>query len=659
MRIAAIYIEEHEYLFDDPQTINFGGEYFYEFKKEKDNDEILVSRRKNKNFIEGLFQLSDSKSNVTQLNAIVGQNGAGKSSILDVIRGAFIENQYSLPRVKRLILVESKKNGLPIVLENEFDKIEFELIDEIIELKTVSNLSMQSIYYSPHFNYSFNPNHDNYDQYDLSFDRMVEKDLSQLNEKDPNSSGWPYPPNQELFFKNSLRQIEFLSSDLVSSKEIFKELFHLPEHQDPILYFRGYKKEESIRNIPYKLRDFLKIINNKITSELDEWSKVKIDSKEKIDLQSSKYHLKKYLIKQVISLISTQAESKGGYLSKGHFDFEKQKKRIESFDAYKSLLFLFENFSIKFSKKEEKVFDIESLKKLLETLYEEIDAVEDENSISQDYLKVSQDKAIQILELQRDFIGHLNRYHYLFYPEDQEVVIKESERLEGFINYMPFNKRLSTGEHALLNLFSRLYNFLEQNLKEIKSVGLKDHYLLLLDEADLSFHPIWKKKYVKSLLSTLPHFFDDLENKPSIQIIFTSHDPLTLSDLPNSNVIYLERRSYDEKSQILENEHERRPKKTFGANIVELLSDSFFIDESLTGEFATDCIKNTIEWLKDKEEKTNSEYYNKLIGLIDEPIVKRKLAEMYDDKMGTETEIQLLKKEVQELEKKIKNKSKN
>lgn len=650
MRIAAIYIEDHEYLFDKPQTINFGGEYFYKFKREKDNDEIIVSREKNENFIEGLFQLTDTESQITQLNAVVGQNGAGKTSILDVIRGAFIGNEYALPSVDSLIIIEDEEIDEPIVLKNEFAKIKLEADEYLTELKNATDLSIQSIYYSPHFNYSFNPNHDNYDQYDLSFDRMVEKDLAQLNEKDSNSSGWPYPPNQELFFKNSLRQIEFLSSELVSTKEIFKELFHLPEHQDPILFFRGYKKEEGVRNIPYELRNILEKISVKIDDELDEWPDVKIKSKKNLDLLSAKYHLKRYLIRQIISLISTQAEKKGDYLSKGYFDIEKHENQIENLSAYESLLFLLENFSIKFSNSEEKVFNVESLKKLLQILYDEIDSVEEEESISQDYLKVSQDKALQILELQRDFIGHLTRYHYLFYPEDQEIIIDEADKIDGFINYMPFTKRLSTGEHALLNLFSRLYIFLNENLKEIKSDSLKKHYILLLDEADLSFHPTWKKKYVKSLLSTLPYFFDELENKPSIQIIFTTHDPITLSDLPNDNVVYLERRSYDEESQILEYEHERRPDKTFGANIVELLSDSFFINESLTGEFATDLIKKTIDWLNEKEEKTNSEYYKRVIGLIDEPIVKRKLAEMYDDKMGTNKEREFIEAEIKRLE---------
>ena len=45
MRLVAIYIEEHEYLIDEPQTINFGGEYLYSF--EKRDGSIYVSRKRN------------------------------------------------------------------------------------------------------------------------------------------------------------------------------------------------------------------------------------------------------------------------------------------------------------------------------------------------------------------------------------------------------------------------------------------------------------------------------------------------------------------------------------------------------------------------------------------------------------------------------------
>jgi predicted ATP-binding protein involved in virulence len=179
---------------------------------------------------------------------------------------------------------------------------------------------------------------------------------------------------------------------------------------------------------------------------------------------------------------------------------------------------------------------------------------------------------------------------------------------------------------------------------------LKNHYILLLDEADLTFHLSWKKKYVKALLKTLPYFFNELENNPSFEIIFTTHDPITLSDLPNSNVIYIERQDYNSPSNILSFNSKNRPSKTFGANISDLIADSFFIENSLIGDFAFDKIQATIVWLNNKDNHQNESYYKKLIKTIDEPIIQRKLAEMYDEKTNENFQLEVINEQIKKLE---------
>ncbi len=53
MRLAAVYIKDH-FLFNKPQTINFGGKYIYSFS-DKDKIEIVVTRMENKNFIQSFW----------------------------------------------------------------------------------------------------------------------------------------------------------------------------------------------------------------------------------------------------------------------------------------------------------------------------------------------------------------------------------------------------------------------------------------------------------------------------------------------------------------------------------------------------------------------------------------------------------------------------
>jgi hypothetical protein len=55
MRLAAIYIKVH-YLFDKPQTINFGGKNIYSFDPVAvKDDEIEITKTENPDFIDGFW----------------------------------------------------------------------------------------------------------------------------------------------------------------------------------------------------------------------------------------------------------------------------------------------------------------------------------------------------------------------------------------------------------------------------------------------------------------------------------------------------------------------------------------------------------------------------------------------------------------------------
>lgn len=166
----------------------------------------------------------------------------------------------------------------------------------------------------------------------------------------------------------------------------------------------------------------------------------------------------------------------------------------------------------------------------------------------------------------------------------------------------------------------------------------------MLDEADLGFHPQWKKNFVTILVTFIKDFFTKIGSE--VQIVFTTHDPLTLSDLPNYNIVYLDK-DINGKSEIIKYDDLKRPKKSFAANITELLADSFFVKEGLIGKFASDKIDETIKWLNSKENKSDAEYHKRLIQNIDEPIIQRKLAEMYSEKMKENLSKELLQQEIE------------
>lgn len=650
MRLAAIYIEDHEYLFEEPQTINFGGQYFYEFEKQDNN--ILVTKTLNENFIPDFFNLTNLESKVTNLNAIVGQNGAGKSTLLDLIRSEFIENEYALPQSNSLFLIEIEGAKDPTILRNDFEEVFIKTANKNVslkELKTKLPFKPQTIYYSPHYDYKYNPNFDDVDNHDISFDKIVEKDLEELRDKDTNEDGWPYSASQELIFKNSLRQITFLGSDLVKTQNIFKDLFQLQEHYEPILHFRGYQDKEKEWNTPNQLRAILKSIAEKAEKESSDWYVYR--DKGANQVQINQYLLKRNVLKCILSLLYRQMERKNSFLQEGYFPYEELKEELEKADSFQTLILFAKHSSIILkSKKSKKIFSDGIFQELLSKIYSTIEKTIDKDSVSNGTLKTTTDDAIEILRLQRQFLNELNTYYVKFYSKKDELTVEEREKIEEFINYMPFSRRMSSGENALLNFYSRIYNFLNTNLKEIKYRNLKNHYILLLDEADLTFHLSWKKKYVKALLKTLPYFFNELENNPSFEIIFTTHDPITLSDLPNANVIYIERQDYNSPSNILAYNSKNRPSKTFGANISDLIADSFFIENSLIGDFAFDKIQETIVWLNNKDNHQNEGYYKKLIKTIDEPIIQRKLAEMYDEKANENFQLEIINEQIEKLE---------
>ena len=83
---------------------------------------------------------------------------------------------------------------------------------------------------------------------------------------------------------------------------------------------------------------------------------------------------------------------------------------------------------------------------------------------------------------------------------------------------------LSSGEMGMLNLFSRL-------LSSFKQRGIPS--LIILDEVETSFHPEWQRRFLNRLLSFLSYL---LSKEDSVQIIYTTHSPITLSDLPKECV---------------------------------------------------------------------------------------------------------------------------
>jgi len=190
--------------------------------------------------------------------------------------------------------------------------------------------------------------------------------------------------------------------------------------------------------------------------------------------------------------------------------------------------------------------------------------------------------------------------------------------------------QLSSGEkQQIYSIHSIIYHL--KNIDSVhKSVDDKLKYnsvFLILDEIELYYHPQAQKKTISRLLYVLEK--SKLSYAKSLNIMFLTHSPFILSDIPSEFTLKLK----EGKIFTSQNKH-----KTFAANITDLLTDSFFLENGLMGDFAKEKIQETINWLNSfiNESKVNPEisediinHHEALIKIIDEPLLNYKLTEMF------------------------------
>lgn len=289
-----------------------------------------------------------------------------------------------------------------------------------------------------------------------------------------------------------------------------------------------------------------------------------------------------------------------------------------------------ENFSVK---------NEEELRKLIQKLLKDIPISEVKNRLKDAFNEIDLYKdLLKNAEKRIDVFPYYRVENNAVYKEFMKLIKKSVFELEDsfilkYINISGIN--LASGERALLNFFSWLYfvpvfNQIIGNKKEKKEESLQENVLLLIDELDLYCHPLWQQKMLTFLINELT---EQYSNK-KIQIIFTTHSPIVLSDIPRCNIIFLKKG--ERRCQIDDGSHE----ETFGANIYKLYNDAFFLEKKgQIGGFARKKIEKIIEKVCPKklseedvkypdisEEEAN--HLEKEIKLIGEPIIRNKLSDM-------------------------------
>lgn len=178
----------------------------------------------------------------------------------------------------------------------------------------------------------------------------------------------------------------------------------------------------------------------------------------------------------------------------------------------------------------------------------------------------------------------------------------------------------SSGEKQLLNSTSAIIYHL-QNL----TATAITHYRnvnIILEEIELYYHPDYQRKLIWQLLNQIGRA--DIPGIESINILFVTHSPFILSDVPKSQVLFLG--DGMPRNTMQEN--------TFGANIHSLLKNGFFLPNLPMGEFAYEKINDMFRKLNEGDLGEDYKGLYQQILLVGEPYLRSQLLTMYKEYKG-------------------------
>lgn len=172
----------------------------------------------------------------------------------------------------------------------------------------------------------------------------------------------------------------------------------------------------------------------------------------------------------------------------------------------------------------------------------------------------------------------------------------------------------SSGEkQKLFSLSAIVYHL--QNLNSVANEKFKYHSInVILEEIELYFHPEWQRTFCNGLMQMIRDA--NLSNISSINILFVTHSPYILSDIPKSNVLFL--KDGHPENSMQEN--------TFGANINSLLKNGFFMPSLPIGAFAHEKINDLFGKLYSGEfDRNELPYLRSEVQMVGEPYIRQQL----------------------------------
>ena len=590
--------------------------YFYNnYKISIDNsgvEKIIVSESS----IPRIFDIDNLKINIT---AIAGKNGTGKSSLMEFIYVIF----YNISLQQRLLPKQDEGKNLFKLQEGVNGAVYYSINSKIFKIE-VNDFQ--------HYLYEFNSNYIGYNH------------VSEINKKE----------NFYLLFYNIVINYSHFS---LNSKEIglwINAIFHKNDgYQTPVV-LTPYRKEGNIdvnnENHLVRSRLLVNILSGN-TGLFTFGSKEKTPINFKFEIDYSKFRLKsgsdqilfehtnkvkRFVIPAIFKIFYNDSKYISShehiykitleYIIKKIFSIAKNYKHYHRFNGFKANEEKFELYLL--ALKNDSTHITFKLKQALNFLrFQTLESFNSKTTVGVDLL------SSRIFLLKEEFNIPLIE---LVPPAFLKFDIEFSEKGDDFISFSSGEKQkifaFSSLTYHLKNIDSILTNS-RSDLDDSVELLKYENVNIVFDEIELYFHPDLQRRFINDLLLSIKG--SGVKSIQSLNLIFVTHSPFILSDIPTEQTLYLDI-SNSKATQIF-------PKgNTFAGNIHDLLSDNFFLDnDGFIGEHAKNLLKNVSRYLEQVimkgEEDVDAELtkgftrnsVRKMIDIIGEPLVKSSLNYLY------------------------------
>lgn len=200
-----------------------------------------------------------------------------------------------------------------------------------------------------------------------------------------------------------------------------------------------------------------------------------------------------------------------------------------------------------------------------------------------------------------------------------DIIFNKKDEPDRIIEFDSF----SSGEKQMLNSIGSIIYHL-QNLANTAPGVCYHNVNLIMEEIELYYHPEYQRLFFSRLLDLIKR--SKLGIIQNINVVFVTHSPFILSDIPKCNVLFL--KDGMPKDIMQEN--------TFGANIHSLLKNGFFMPNLPIGEFAYEKINKLFRKLNSGDlnpEKDLIDIYQEIL-LVGEPFLRNQLLMLYNSYKG-------------------------